>query len=189
MKLTGSKSTEKCTLSALWLSAAWLGAIGCYGGPGIDPQLQAQQRELSKQTVSTETAELPAREGDEEEMAAETAMPMAGAGAPSDPEEDQDAEEPTDEPEAPAPSDDDDPETEPAPPPPPDEETGSSDSVRCGDGVVNTDEYCDIAIEEGEPGSCPMDCDNSDPCKPLRYVVLGCRTRCVPEEAPADCAE
>ncbi len=185
--LTRSKATE-----ILILSTALLGAIGCYGGPSIDPQLQAQRRELAKQTVSTESAELPAREGDdaEDDEAIAMAMPMGGAGAPPDLEQDnQDEEERTDDPEAPAPSDDDDPEAEPAPPPPSEEGTASSDSVRCGDGVVDSGELCDIAIGEDEPGSCPMDCDDSDPCKPQRYVVLGCRTRCVPVEPPADCAE
>jgi hypothetical protein len=189
MKLTGSKVTETRPAlpfaAGMWLSTALLAAVGCNGGPSIDPQLLAQRRALSKETVSTE--ELPVREGDEE--ATDIAMGMAGMGAPEDLKNDPEAEERTDDPEAPAPSNDDDPEAEPAPTPLPDDSV-STDSARCGDGVVDTNEQCDIAIEEGEPGSCPTECDNSDPCKPQRYVVLGCRTRCVAEEpAPGTCEQ
>ncbi len=35
----------------------------------------------------------------------------------------------------------------------------------CGDGVVHsTEERCDTALAAGEPGACPEDCDDQDPC-------------------------
>jgi hypothetical protein len=63
-----------------------------------------------------------------------------------------------------------------APPTPP---PGSADdSVRCGDGVLDDDELCDVSIEAGQPGACPTSCA-SDPCHPQRLVIQGCFSRCV----------
>ncbi|MFI5306759.1 MAG: hypothetical protein ACHQ53_05370, partial [Polyangiales bacterium] len=62
--------------------------------------------------------------------------------------------------------------------------TGPDDSVRCGNGVVDETELCDVAIDQGEPGACPLSCDTSDPCKPFVLLVHGCSTHCAPA-APA----
>jgi len=36
--------------------------------------------------------------------------------------------------------------------------------AECGNGAVEYGELCDTAIPNGQPGACPTDCDNGDPC-------------------------
>ena len=64
----------------------------------------------------------------------------------------------------------------------------SDDSVRCGNGVVDQTETCDVAIDQGLPGHCPLSCPSSDPCHPLQLMLRGCATRCVPAALPAGAA-
>jgi hypothetical protein len=49
----------------------------------------------------------------------------------------------------------------------------------CGDGRVGRDELCDVAIEAGEPGACPLHCDDGQACIPEIMVGAGCNRRCV----------
>ena len=57
----------------------------------------------------------------------------------------------------------------------------ADDSVRCGDGVLDLDELCDITIETGEEGACPVlaDCPMFDACHAPKLEVRGCWTQCV----------
>jgi hypothetical protein len=61
--------------------------------------------------------------------------------------------------------------------------TVSSDpdcSATCGDGVVQSNETCDIAITAGMLGSCPVSCDDGDPCTTDLMVSAGtCEATCV----------
>jgi hypothetical protein len=140
---------------------AFLSLAGCWGNSGMDPQLEARQRELSKQTVST--ADWPVR-----------TQPMAGTGAGGE-----GWEAGTDEP--PAPLGDD---------PQPEEPASSSDaeaapkrygddSVRCGNGLLDPDELCDVSIPEGDDGACPTECPDDDPCRPQVLEVRACWSVCI----------
>ena len=51
----------------------------------------------------------------------------------------------------------------------------SSDAPVCGNGVVDPEETCDLAL----PASCPTDCDDVDPCTVDSLVGLGCTAECV----------
>jgi cysteine-rich repeat protein len=57
---------------------------------------------------------------------------------------------------------------------------GACPVVHCGDGKVNEDEACDVAIAAGQPGACPTQCLSDDPCQPLYLQGEGCDARCVP---------
>ena len=64
--------------------------------------------------------------------------------------------------------------------------TGTSDDgVHCGDGTLDADEMCDIAIADGEEGACPTDC-GKDPCAKLD--VHGCMTSCIDDDSKPECA-
>jgi hypothetical protein len=56
--------------------------------------------------------------------------------------------------------------------------------VRCGDGHLDSDEVCDIAIADGEDGACVTDC-GLDPCAKLD--VHGCMTNCVTDTSKPEC--
>jgi hypothetical protein len=56
----------------------------------------------------------------------------------------------------------------------------SDDSTRCGNGVLDQGELCDIKIESGEPGACPTECEQPDACHEGKLDVHGCYTQCVP---------
>jgi hypothetical protein len=71
---------------------------------------------------------------------------------------------------------------------PPVASTAPDDSVRCGNGVVDQNETCDVSIDQGLPGHCPLSCPASDPCHPLELMLRGCATRCVPAAPPAGAA-
>jgi hypothetical protein len=72
----------------------------------------------------------------------------------------------------------------PAAAPPP---GAADDSVRCGNGILDDDELCDVAIGDGEVGACPNACPSSDPCHPEMLHVQTCWSRYVPVPAPAGC--
>jgi len=137
---------------------------GCFGGPSIDPQLEAQRRELSKQTIETGGFEEHEPEGGSDDELAD-----ADAGM--------------DEEMTPAPLDTNPQPAEPAPSP-----GYGDDSVRCGNGVLDDDEICEIALPEGEPGACPSQCSD-DECNPEIMEVRGCWSVCIPvaPAADADC--
>jgi len=73
-------------------------------------------------------------------------------------------------------------------PPPAVASTSPDDSVRCGNGAVDQNETCDVAIDQALPGHCPLSCPSSDPCHPLELMLRGCATRCVPAAPPASAA-
>lgn len=50
--------------------------------------------------------------------------------------------------------------------------------VTCGDGRLQDDESCDIAIAPWRPGGCPEEC-SSDGCSTRELVGTGCQQRCV----------
>lgn len=64
--------------------------------------------------------------------------------------------------------------------------TTADDSVRCGDGKLDDDEICDIAIADGEEGACPTDC-GKDPCAKLD--VHGCMTSCMDDTTKPECVQ
>jgi hypothetical protein len=50
----------------------------------------------------------------------------------------------------------------------------------CGDGEVDSAEFCDSGIEPGMPGSCPTQCDDADDaCAPQVLVGSRCHRRCM----------
>jgi hypothetical protein len=55
----------------------------------------------------------------------------------------------------------------------------SDDSVRCGNGVLDSDELCDVVIPEGQPGACPTRCEQLDACHEAMLAVRTCWTQCV----------
>jgi len=61
----------------------------------------------------------------------------------------------------------------------------SDDSARCGNGMLDVGELCDIAIKEGE-GMCPTECEQPDACHAGKLEARGCWTQCVPGEL-VDC--
>jgi len=49
----------------------------------------------------------------------------------------------------------------------------------CGDGIVETGEFCDTAIAPGEPGACPTECQTGDTCNLETLVEPGtCQAHC-----------
>ncbi len=61
--------------------------------------------------------------------------------------------------------------------------------VVCGNGVLELGEECDLGIQAGDPGSCPTDCEDADPCTlDSLYDPGTCRARCVHTiiDRPAD---
>jgi hypothetical protein len=55
----------------------------------------------------------------------------------------------------------------------------STEVLACGDGKLDPDETCDAAIAAGEPGACPSQCENDDPCVRSVLTGLACQTRCL----------
>ncbi len=60
--------------------------------------------------------------------------------------------------------------------------------LECGDGVLQTGEGCDPGIAAGDPGACPTDCDDMDPCTADMLSGMDCAVECLraPITAPAD---
>jgi hypothetical protein len=48
----------------------------------------------------------------------------------------------------------------------------------CGDGVVESDESCDVAIPPRAPGACPTSCDDGDDCTIDYLSTGGCQAAC-----------
>jgi hypothetical protein len=55
----------------------------------------------------------------------------------------------------------------------------------CGDGVVDVNERCDIAIAHGELGACPDGCSGHDACTQHVLIGRGCQARCEDVEVHA----
>jgi hypothetical protein len=55
-------------------------------------------------------------------------------------------------------------------------------AASCGDGVVNEDEACDIAIGRGKSGACPDGCSGGSGCMRRELEGEGCDARCVERE-------
>jgi hypothetical protein len=148
-------------MPTLMLAAAM---AGCFGETGIDPDLEAQRRELSRQTIETGGFE-------REDLMAEVQVELDDADSGME-----------EEPMVPPP--DPDPQAGDPPPVP----SHSDDSVRCGNGVLDNDEICEISLPDGEPGACPSKCSD-DPCNPEKMEARGCWSVCVPlaPEPGADC--
>ena len=64
--------------------------------------------------------------------------------------------------------------------------TGSLDAAnpleggasKCGNGVVDEGERCDVAIGEGASGACPGGCDDGDSCTADKLLGQACQARC-----------
>jgi len=54
-------------------------------------------------------------------------------------------------------------------------------SAACGDGLIEPtfEEECDTALRPGQPGTCPVSCDDHNPCTDDYLVGAGCAARCV----------
>jgi hypothetical protein len=158
----------------LLLCVASLAAIGC---GNTDPGLEDTARNISRRS----SARL-------------TDVSMAGAAAP---EEDVSASTEVEEEDVDLAEDDDmaDEGAEDAPEAPMADagmDTGpgsagliSDDSSRCGNGMLDQGEFCDIAIKEGA-GSCPTECEQPDACHAGKLEVRSCWTQCVVGEL-VDC--
>lgn len=71
-----------------------------------------------------------------------------------------------------------------------DEATLSDDSARCGNGILDEDEICEISIPAGQPGACPTRCRPEPGCPSETMFVRSCWSRCVPDEMPpAECLD
>lgn len=63
----------------------------------------------------------------------------------------------------------------------------------CGNGVVDAGETCDVSVPGGNPGSCPLACNDNDPCTRDSKVGSLCSTACLyvpttgcnPDDPPA----
>ena len=68
----------------------------------------------------------------------------------------------------------------------PDAETdadGETDAgTPCGNGLLDQDERCDIAILPGLPGACPDLCGDDDPCTTHLLAGVGCLSHCLVSE-------
>src|SRR4051794_40525265 len=51
--------------------------------------------------------------------------------------------------------------------------------ARCGDGLLNGDEKCDIAIAKDKPGACPTECAAAAECAPRAVSGAQCNAECV----------
>ncbi len=66
--------------------------------------------------------------------------------------------------------------------------TGNADggmretNERCGNGRVDPDETCDTAIAPGDPGGCPLSCDDHIPCTRDTRMGSDCTVSCSHEE-------
>lgn len=49
----------------------------------------------------------------------------------------------------------------------------------CGNGVVDSGESCDVMVPGGNSGSCPVSCNDNDPCTTDRKVGSLCQTSCL----------
>lgn len=56
---------------------------------------------------------------------------------------------------------------------------GEPQTSECGNGVVEPGESCDFGVPGGNTGSCPVTCDDDDPCTDDRLVGSLCQTVCL----------
>jgi hypothetical protein len=69
------------------------------------------------------------------------------------------------------------------------QESLADDSSRCGNGILDENEMCDIGITSGE-GACPERCEPEPGCPSETMVVRSCWSYCVPNEVPpAECVD
>jgi hypothetical protein len=147
--------------------AAWLVAAvalgGCLGGPRLDQAAVGEVRTSSFRAGLAEASN-PAvgtsRASTELEGESDAGLDAADAATGAEPA---------------VPVDDQQPLAAPPAAPP---SGAADDSVRCGDGVLDDNELCDVAIEAGLPGACPTSCA-SDPCHPQQLKAQACFSRCV----------
>jgi hypothetical protein len=52
----------------------------------------------------------------------------------------------------------------------------------CGNGVVDANELCDVAIAQGNQGACPQGCSGQDSCERHTLIGRGCEAHC--EDVP-----
>jgi hypothetical protein len=52
----------------------------------------------------------------------------------------------------------------------------------CGDGVRETGETCDVGIPPPQPGSCPVSCDDGNPCTTDALSGSGCQALCIHDQ-------
>jgi hypothetical protein len=65
----------------------------------------------------------------------------------------------------------------------------SDDDAHCGDRELQDNELCDVGIEQGMPGACPMpsDCEPLDACHAAKLIVDGCHSQCgLGDEVPCE---
>jgi hypothetical protein len=136
---------------------------GCWGGPSIGPRIGSEGRH-DDDTITVHKAALPQAHADMAGSGAELDAPDAGMGDA--------ASAPVDHP-------------QPQEPRPVSSDT-ADDDVRCGNGVLDDNELCDISIPDGDKGACPTVC-SSDACHPEALEIRGCMSRCMPIEPGADC--
>ncbi len=55
----------------------------------------------------------------------------------------------------------------------------------CGDGVREVGETCDVGIPPPQPGSCPVSCDDGDPCTTDALSGSGCQALCIHDQVKA----
>jgi hypothetical protein len=49
----------------------------------------------------------------------------------------------------------------------------------CGNGVLDVGERCDTGIPSGQPGACPVTCDDGDACTADKMIDSGCMAGCI----------
>ncbi|EYF04122.1 hypothetical protein [Chondromyces apiculatus] len=63
--------------------------------------------------------------------------------------------------------------------------TGGSTPLLCGNGMLDAGELCDPAIATGEPGACPVACDDGDACTVDSLAGADCDVHCATMPVPA----
>ncbi|MCA9672473.1 MAG: VWA domain-containing protein [Myxococcales bacterium] len=56
----------------------------------------------------------------------------------------------------------------------------------CGNGVLDAGELCDPGIAIGQPGACPLNCDDQDPCTVDKQQGVACQAQCTHTALAAD---
>jgi len=57
-------------------------------------------------------------------------------------------------------------------------DTDDNCTALCGNGIHEEGEECDVSIAEGEPGACPLECQDDDLCTVDELLGSGCQRRC-----------
>ena len=155
-------------------------ASGCTGGAGIDATLESELRatdgssglrstRLEDAAAAGMGAPMPAEA--EPEHAEPEEQPQGGAdddppsaGDPHSGDDEQDNQDGDDAAE---------PATPPVQPPP-----FADDSPRCGNGYLDDDELCDVAVPEGEFGACRTECPPTPECPFRMLIPRTCWSQC-----------